>query len=152
MREIKFRGKTIGSKEWVYGFYNEGLQPAAYGDIFSKSKILTNDKNVFVIPETVGQFTNLPYKIWENDIIQSRKYATAIYVVIWNNINCCFSALHITEYNVMNNEDDLFRLNMLCNKPNINPDWLSKYQFEPIGNLTDNPELLKTEQYKNRCK
>ena len=136
-REIKFRGKRIDNGEWAYG-----------------SLIITNKINLYeiycrydkifkVIPETVGQFAGLPFNIFENDIIQSRLHPTAIYVVIWNEINCCFSAFHISQYNQMNKEDDLFRLNMLCNKTSISPNWLSEYQFEPIGNIYDNSELLK---------
>lgn len=59
MREYKFRGKSIKTKEWVYGYYwtNEN------GNHFIRQTI--DLKNCFtiadveVIPETVGQYTLL---------------------------------------------------------------------------------------------
>ena len=138
-RQIKSRAKPINKDyygEWVTGFYFQDLDN---GEI--KHYIKSCESTIEVIPETVGQYTGLPFNIWENDIIKSRTNPNTIYVVIWNEINCCFSAFDNYEYKLIL-EDKLSRKNSLANKRNINPDWLAKYQFEPIGNTTDNTELL----------
>jgi uncharacterized phage protein (TIGR01671 family) len=58
MREIKFRGMRVDTKEWVYGYYvmiRDGETGKKYSCIS-----LSYDHNSFdwheVIPETVGQF------------------------------------------------------------------------------------------------
>lgn len=65
MREIKFRGKCLDNREWVYG-----------GIIFidgGKPHIFCNHGAVEVDPATVGQYTELKDKngkeIYEGDII-----------------------------------------------------------------------------------
>jgi hypothetical protein len=53
-REIKFRGKSINTKKWVYGYFvrDETLKRGGWGIIPGKS-----DEWIDVIPETVGQYT-----------------------------------------------------------------------------------------------
>ena len=77
MREIKFRGKRLGSDEWVSG----GYWKTKDGDTF----ILRDNKFVFdceVDPATVGQYTGLKdrenIEIYEGEIIDNDELKGAV--------------------------------------------------------------------------
>lgn len=142
MREILFRGK-IENDGWIYG----GIvhQTDFYGDKVDRYYIIdgTDTKdydigfNYRVIPETVGQYTGLKDKngkmIFEGDIIKTCR----------NNIGKIeFGEFWDDEYEVefygyawVGKDESNYR--MILSLDNM---WDG---HEVIGNIHDNPELLK---------
>ena len=118
MREILFRGKTVCDGDWVYG----GI---TWNPSRKKFFIHTDWEEANVIPETVGQYTGLTdengVKIFEGDILHA---AQGDFVVRWSESICSFVA----------GEKERMR-------PCMNSGTM-KY-CEVIGNIFDNPELIK---------
>lgn len=132
MREILFRGKEIRTGEWVYGYYyshdfvREGETKPYYTDHRIRWQI-SNRENIAekVDPETVGQYTGLTdkncKKIFEDDIIS--KNGVIIRIVEWEEWSTGFFPFNVIE--------DGGRA------------YVDAYECEVIGNIHDNPELLK---------
>ena len=121
MREILFRGKRTDCDAWVEG----DLIQAFRGNQISACSIMPHTPTAYcwkVIPETVGQYTGLTDKngkrIFEGDII---RFEDDIGYVIYTEGYARF----------------------LVDSPNryISMDYSS--EFEVIGNIHDNPELLE---------
>ena len=124
MREILFRGKTFCDGDWVYG----GI---TWNSSRKKFFIHTDWEEAKVIPETVGQYTGLTdkngKKIFEGDILEGdledsldpgAKWRSEI---IWGK----------------------FGWNCKGNKISLPMDECDIREGEVIGNIHDNPELLK---------
>lgn len=137
MREILFRGKRSDNGEWVEGFlfkYNgtyciqlEGIECDDYG--------LYPRCYAEVIPESISEFTGLidknGKKIFEGDIVVTNKFGSPNrkYVIVYDDEiatyigegkqGCC------RYFTTFSGDADA---------------------FEIIGNIHDNPELLKGEQ------
>ena len=125
-REIKFRSKRLDNGEWVEG----SLLQDDYGTCMIVEFADHHEQWHEVDPETVGQFTGMKDKnsvdIYEDDIIGGSNGSI-------NGIPWPFS-LHI-QWN-----DKACEFNT--------PNWGymdSTHYYEVIGNIHDNPELLKTE-------
>ena len=131
MREILFRGKTKFHNKWVYGWY--------CGKILSEDMSRTEESSQIIDAktlywhtceaETVGQFTGLTdkngKKIFEGDIVQCVR------------THCDGEEMigHITFY------DCCF---CVKEKKSINQPAMDLCgDFEVIGNIHDNPELLE---------
>ena len=137
-RKIEFRGKHIDTGEWYVGCLLESED-----NIFIRDKV-RHEKHGYlthpVIPETIGQLwaTKDNTKFYEGDIISFGISGRLICVLIYNEINKCFSFIEKSEYNKLQTADELLRLNILSN--------LSYAKVEMIkallGNIHDNPELL----------
>lgn len=123
MREILFRGKRTDFNRWIEGYLyrlSEKLNPF----IMIKNEGGTAFE---VIPETVGQYTGLTdkngKKICEGDILRYTIDGDVyIYVCFWDDGNC--------EFGLKNEKRDFG----LAYAP---------HDKEIIGNIHDNPELLK---------
>jgi len=154
MNKIKFRGKRIDNKEWVYGYLYE--LPLPSGDA---CMILTQDNNhldnhiepkyhlaftlwvdLFLVdPDTVGQYTGLTDKngkeIYEGDIV-SHPWKDPIFGDLvetgqFVHSTICFNnGAFVVNYRLQGEYiylQDFLRLKCL----------------EVVGNIYDNQELLK---------
>ena len=119
MREILFRGKRISNSKWVEGFMYSQHFPLEFRDDFYIRCYYTD---YLVLPETVGQYTGLTdkngVKIFEGDII---RFKDNIGYVIYTDDDASFLVDSQNRYIAM--------------------DYSS--EFEVIGDIHDNPELLK---------
>ena len=136
MREILFRGKTL-KDEWVYGNYCGAEYLTGNGIEHLIIEVPKNGRSAKVIPETVGQYTGLTdkngKKIFEGDI-----------VVCSQEINGNFIDRHI-EIGYVEMKHGAFGLHRKQGYYRPFKDWLEDYEYEVIGNIHDNPELLKGE-------
>ena len=123
MREIKFRGKRIDNGEWIVGNL-----------IVNKSKILIQPLDNYVAgivghikvdPKTVGQFTVIQDKngkdIYEGDIFHLGD-KNIKHQVVWNDTGLIGKQIRSSSY--------------------VGLDYW-KRRIEVIGNINDNPELIK---------
>lgn len=140
-RPIEFRGKRVDNGEWVEGLIQHGFD----GDINIRTHEVFEDKEYFtttlVIPETVGQFTGLTdkneKKIFEGDkicFIDSEDCSTEN-GYDWREISLVGEILWCDERHGWT----------LSNRESVEMDELEQYEIEVIGNIHDNPELLKQE-------
>lgn len=117
MREIIFRGKRIDNGEWIVGSYihlNVNADFICHGRSFNSLIPI----KIEVIPETVGQYTGLTdkngTKIFEGDIVKV--------------------------------EGKLYEIKYMLGQffVGINmPIAYKRFDCEVIGNIHDNPELIK---------
>ena len=132
MREILFHGKRADNGEWIEGdLIQVGLHDKPkYASIMPQIPV----SSVYpVLPETVGQYTGLTDKngkrIFEGDIIERVSDGERA-VISWLKYSACFG-LSFDGWccgfdNYFDNYDD--------NLPG---------DFEVVGNIHDNPELLR---------
>lgn len=122
MREIKFRGKSLVNGEWVNGFvlFNQDKSEAVIAKLTDTESICEN-----VAIDTVGQFTGLHDKngkeIYEGDIV---RYDMGGECEVSYCVGGGFAGF------------------------DLSPAFHDEHQLtdvEVIGNIHDNPELLKTE-------
>lgn len=125
MREILFRGKRLDTGEWVEGFY--ATNPEWDRRLYGEHHWIISCKNAFqyeIDPATVGQYTGLTdmrgVKIFEGDVVtMAEEYGKIEY----SETEAMFQVVFDT--------------------------WCTDFDhyfgtdFEVVGNIHDNPELLK---------
>lgn len=138
MREIEFRGKLDGADKWVYGYYYGGYNWADF--IISNEGFEHRQR---VMHETIGQYTGLKdkngTKIFENDIVGGYPHGNV--VVRWNDEWACFES-YSTEIH-FDEDGEPFEKYITTLFSNDLKDCFN--EWEVIGNIHDNPELLKGE-------
>ena len=129
MREILFRGKKAYNSKWIEGYFYSGQNNDSY--IIIHSKGYPSAKFIRVLPETVGQYTGLTdkngTKIFEGDVVSGHlddlfPEDETRYKVIW--------------------DDYGWHIRNSTGTDTFEQGWARQY-FEVIGNIHDNPELLK---------
>lgn len=152
MREIKFRGKSTTSGKWVHGMLTtlKNLETEMQNMIIIKNEGVFNEGSAspffmewdYIHKDTVGQFTGLKDKsgkeIYEGDLIKAP--SGRIYAVI-------FSTWKHEEKREFPKVIDLYEHTGWCiSLDGVNPCELldsEVCQGSVIGNVYDNPELLK---------
>lgn len=144
-----FKAKRVDNGEWVQGYYVKGLNmydKEAYL-IFEPTTIFYSSGETDgwseVDPSTICQCTGLRDKngnlIWENDILHNGNY----FVVKWNESCSRFDI-------VLNNSNNIPIGKwepMICDwKTSDFKEYRKAVDYEVIGNVFDNPELLEREK------
>ena len=144
MREILFRGKRLDNGEWVEGWYqpettikhwNGSQETVGVTIAYKVEEGFLED--TLVDPPTVGQYTGLTDKngkrIFEGDIVAQNWYDydeprdDSFGKVVFCEYDCSFSVMDV-------NKDGFMPLGR-CGSYH--------WEVEVIGNIHDNPELLK---------
>lgn len=135
IREIIFRGKRKDNGNWVYGFladYIAGIKASINPEYMG----VVDETNFYCVdPYTVGQYTGLTDKngkrIFEGDIIRTKKYGKSIGRSNVNGFDI-FSVIYSPAVFRIERESPPRVFNFVGNGAD----------YEIIGNINDNPELL----------
>lgn len=154
MREIKFRGKDLLKGEWRYGY----LHLPNGGDNLMIQ--VDNYDSFGVIPTTIGQNTGLKDKngkeIYEGDVLHIKQYENNGYRLFGTDVSFpnCFT-LDECKGKLLRESNALvyFTEGCMC----VGDMFISAlfgdmrysfplFEFEIIGNIHDNPELIKEKE------
>lgn len=131
MRGILFRGKRTINGDWVYGDFVHGNERKSLRDSIFVYDSETQSFNDYEInPSTLGQYTGLTDKngkrIFEGDIVKTDKFSEP-------------NKQYIIKYDL--------RFGAFIGQDRYNVYFVTfdgdSGEFEVIGNVTDNPELLE---------
>jgi uncharacterized phage protein (TIGR01671 family) len=130
MREILFRGKRIDNGKWIEGDLDRGLFTNI--DFISYFKTIGERLSFEVFPESVSEFTGLTdkngKKIFEGDIVidkYSKEKFGFVGTVIYNPT--------LTQFQIYSDKQPDYIVNLGSRSQST----------KVIGNIYDNPELLK---------
>lgn len=138
MRDIKFRGQLLDDAVWVYGYFWDkpliyGHNPMIYVEYAEEDSGIADTGWLGVSRKTIGQYTGLKDKngveIYEGDICAfTNPYINRSFIreVKFCPMFACFG-LYKKDGSVYDYESD----------------WLKITNIEVIGNIYENPELLK---------
>ncbi len=128
-REIKFRGYSEELKSFVYGFYQE-VESEGIG----YSYIFWQGNTTYVRADSVAQFTGMYDKngkeIYEGDIVTYKRSVG----------NWTRQTMTTTHKIIFTEEVNAFVMEYGSSYIKLRKHWC--YEYEVIGNIFENPELL----------
>ena len=175
MRKILFKAKIIEDDKWLKGYYirhvkrtiypfgdkvkPEDEQHAIMHDGFSDWGMPRDTVHFDIIPQTLCQYTGLADKnrkpIWENDILMCHGNPDDLVKVAYGE----FDVVSIETEEIVDRAigwhyevvptDALSKMEPFCYPMPLNQQNIKQCGMEVIGNMFDNPELLKGEE--NGC-
>lgn len=139
MREILFRGKDT-DEHWQYGDY------IRYNEEFCNIKDTTIYRHSHLCKtKTVGQYTGIDKngtKIFEGDVI-TNKNKSYVFIVKIGEYNMCNSSCESLFGVYLEAADDMTKKSINIGLRVDILYWLLQEEYAVIGNIHDNPELLK---------
>ena len=151
MREILFKAKRIDNGEWV-----EGLLTVMWGQYHI---INPNDENTAypIDTETICQYTGLDDKngrrIWENDVLRGHGNPNDLAKVVFGKFDVIDVETlgSVESVNGWHTEviptDALSKTKPFCLPMPLNEFYIDISEFEVIGNIFDNPDLLEESEH-----
>jgi len=144
MRKTQFRGQRATDKTWVFGdLLVRGID---YDYVIRTCQENSAASQVVrIIPETMGEYSGVEdlnlTPIFEGDIVESRISENKLDWKRWKVIfeDGCFAFESVTK-SVKSRKKYRFKVNMLCS------DEVRFYGLVVVGNIFDNPELLKEDE------
>lgn len=128
MREILFRGKRMDDGTWEVGNYSNYLHSDGHITYY------INGFEYEVHPETIGQYTGLMtngQRIFEGDLVEAvLPQTTAQMGFVWPIMPVVFRD---GVFGLLDHRDDVIPFRSFA----------PRVTFEVLGNIHDNPELLK---------
>ena len=145
-REIKFRGKAVDDGKWLHGWLFKDVLSGVLCIAQTTSKV-TKDRGHLTIhklckevdPKTVGQYIGLKAKkrkeVYEGDVFTAKGNSEMWYTIKWSKTYCAFKA-------TANKGDEWGPFGFkLSSGSGYDEQQLKTMKI--IGNIHDNPELLK---------
>ena len=156
-REILFRGKRVDNGEWVEGYYSaEEFNPMTCKiEHIPRIQQLGSCTSYGIDLSTVGQYTGLTdkngVKIFEGDILRSNNNPKDIRQVI-------FGEFMVIDFETESETDEvtgwycdviptdaLSRTRPFCLTLPLTDYYIHQCNMEVVGNIHDNPDMLKGE-------
>ena len=146
-REIAFRGKSKSTGEWVDGYYVGDNTIIAYNELVYDLGFIDTSPCHDCYPGSIGQFTGLYDKngkeIYEGDVVR-------VGIVPFNYIGKNPEPYYVDAVCVYSPGSFLYKRISPFDKKKLSRNWTYRpvyrhdiYTVEIIGNIHDNPELLK---------
>lgn len=131
MRNIDFRGKAVGSGRWIHGdLVWNGRVPAIFEDADQENGCITVKESTLGV--NTGAKDKQGHEIYEGDILKHTNMPV-YYTVVWAEELCSFVLYNPEEKHEEFSFGELSPLGRM----------LRLFPFEIVGNIYDNPGLMK---------